>query len=100
MILLIVLLSILLIGMIPLGVRVLYGQQGARAWVTLGPLRFRVYPKRKDKNKSVGQSAQKVDFESHAKAKKKSVKPTSFLPLARLVMDFLSNGLYVYPQGS
>lgn len=91
MILLIVLLCLLLIGLMPLGVCAQYGQQGARAWVIIGPFRFLVFPsiKRKNKRMNTRRSGKKDQFESHAQSKKKDRKVTDFLPIVQLVLDFL-----------
>lgn len=91
MILLIVLLCLLLIGLIPLGVCAQYGQQGAQAWIIIGPFRFLVFPGIKHKNKRTnsGRARKKDGFESHAQSKEKDRKMTDFLPIVRLVLDFL-----------
>ncbi len=93
MILLIVLLCLLLIALTPLGVSVRYGQQGAWAWITFGPFRFRVYPKskRNKKQKSANRATKKDGFESHSEVKKNNRTLAAFLPLARLVLDFLTD---------
>lgn len=91
MVLLVLLVCLLLLGMLPLGICARYDQRGAQAWIITGPFRFPVYPggERKNKRKSAGAIPQKDGFESHAQIKKKSGKLTDFLPIVRLVLDFL-----------
>ena len=91
MVLLIVLLCLLLIGLTPLGVCAQYGQQGAQAWIIIGPLRFLVFPgNKREKSPAMPRGASKKDgFESHARIKKKERKLTKFFPIVRFVLDFL-----------
>lgn len=93
MVLLIVLLCLVLIAMIPLGACLRYGQQGTYAWIVTGPFRFQVYPtnKRRSKRKSAGRTKKKDGFESHARVNKKNRKLSVFLPLVRLILDFLTD---------
>ena len=92
MVLLIVFACLLLIGLIPLGVIAQYGQEGARVWVVIGPYRFLAFPgERKTKKKRPGKSSDKSGFESRAQVRNNRRDIRDFLPLVRVILDFLTD---------
>lgn len=84
---LIALLIILLIGFLPVGVSAEYDESGAGAWLTVWPVRFRLYPG-KAKGKKKDKRTPKESFEKK-KTVKKGGKYTDFLPLLRNILDLL-----------
>lgn len=87
---LIILACLLLIGLIPLGIRAWYEQGNAKVLLTIGPLRLAVYP-RKNRKKPVKSKNKKNDFESHAQVAKERRSIGDYLPVVQLVLDFLTD---------
>jgi len=95
---------IFLLGMLPLGGRVDYSGSGLNAWVLAGPVRIRLYPKRR-KNRPVPQKAekQKQVREKEPELPEPPARPqeepkketggslTDFIPLARLALKLLGD---------
>lgn len=93
---------LLLLGLLPLGVSAVYDEGGPLVRIIAGPLRFKVFPaaknkKKKDKKKSKdakkkdkGKSDKASGKKSGTKGKKKGGPVTDFLPLVKVVLDFLN----------
>lgn len=80
---------ILLIGAIPLGVRGRYDENGPLVQLLLGPIPWQVYPlkkKKREKNKKPAKTAKKKE-----KTEKKGGSVRDFLPLVRIVFEFLGD---------
>lgn len=89
--------GLILLGLawLPLGVRCRYDTDGFGAWLLIGPMRFRLYPRRKRTKKQ-----EEKPKENKISAPKKSGKDTKqkqggslkdFLPLLQLAKKFLSD---------
>lgn len=88
---LITLAALALLIMCPLGIRAVYDDTGARAWLILGPVRLKLYPsggKKKAKEKAPKQKKQSQGSAVSEPGKGGSYQ--DFLPVVRLVVDFLS----------
>ena len=93
---------LLLLGILPLGVSAVYDEGGPLVRIIAGPLRFKVFPaaknkkkkdKKKDKDtkkKDKGKSDKASGKNSGTKGKKKGGPITDFLPLVKVVLDFLN----------
>jgi hypothetical protein len=91
---LIALAAIVLIGLIPVGVSAKYDEDGAAAQVIIGPLRLRVYPGKgkKQPQKKEEKPEEELAQKTGAPAKKKKGGSLSdFMPLVRIVLDFLAD---------
>ena len=92
---LITLAVLFLIAIAPLGVRIRYDESGAYVAIIVGAFRIGVIPsKPKQKNKNKKQKEAKPTAEKKEPAKKENKKTnggsiTDFLPLVRIVLDFL-----------
>lgn len=89
----IALILLLLVGLLPLGIIGEYQAGGANAWLTVGPFRYRMYPKQKAADTKKEDTGFEKKKEGSAVAKKKSAGSVSdFLPLAdnlfSLLVDF------------
>lgn len=91
---------LLLLVLLPLGVVVKYNAEGPQVRVIAGPLRFTVFPAKKKEKKpkkekpTKDKKAKKQKAASSATAEKKQEKGGSildFMPLARLVLEFLTD---------
>ena len=85
---------LILLAILPLGVSVQYDSQGPRIYAAIGPVRFKVYPgKKKEKKPETEKKEKPVKNEKSSgtknTAEKKGGSLTDFLPLVRLVLDFL-----------
>lgn len=86
---------VILLMILPVGVSAVYDSEGPRVSVLAGPVRIPVFPvKKKDKK----QKPKKVKKQATAKPKtkqptseKKGGSLTDFLPLARIILDFLGD---------
>lgn len=82
--------AVLMLAIIPIGVQACYDSGGPRAAFMIGPVRVQLYPKATKKVKS--RSNDKQNGKSSSGKKKTSGGSISdFLPLVRLVLDFLSD---------
>lgn len=87
-----------LIAIIPIGVSAFYDESGPRAFVIAGPIRIKVFPQKKKKDKEkTPTTQQKPKKEKTKKAanpkpekKKKGGSIHDFLPLVDLVLDFIA----------
>ena len=86
---------LILLAILPLGVSVKYDAEGPRIYAAVGPVRYKVFPgKKKEKEKNKPEKAKKKESKPADKKKsseKKGGSLTDFLPLLRLVLDFLVN---------
>ncbi len=84
------LLVLLLLGLLPVGILARYDVDGPAAFLIAGPVRFRLYPrKRTNKTEQQKRTKTKDKFESHEKLKKGG-KLSDFKMIAQLVFKFLS----------
>ena len=74
------------IAILPVGIRGVYREKVAGAWLLIGPLRFRLYPA-KPKEKITSAQPEKRP----ASSTQKGGKLQDFLPIARTVLDFLQH---------
>ena len=93
---------LLLLGLLPLGIGAVYDEDGPLVRIIAGPFRFKVFPtaknkKKKDKKKDKqakekdkGKSHKTSGKKSQTKPKKKGGPITDFLPLVKVVLDFLN----------
>ena len=89
---LIILLSLLLIGMIPVGISAGYNNGDAQVAIVFGFLRFPLYPAESRKKKpSSAKKQKKEEFQSHVQIKKKKRNLTEYFPLVQVVFDFLKD---------
>jgi hypothetical protein len=82
-----------LIAMIPIGVSVIYNEDGPQAFVLAWPLRFLIYPMKKtkkEKEKPVKVKKTKTKAVLSQKKKKKGGSIHDFLPVVDLILDFLA----------
>lgn len=77
------------LAVLPLGVRLRYGEAGAFVWLLIGPARMRLYPKSGDKPAKVKKETNKETAKPQ-KADKKGGSLTDFLPLAKTAVAFLN----------
>lgn len=92
---LILLAVIVLLAILPLGVSVIYEESGADVWILAGPLRIRVYPRKKKPEekpeKPEWESAEKTKKQASSEVPRKRGSWKDFLPLVRLGMEFLGD---------
>ncbi len=92
---LILLAVIVLLAILPLGVSVIYEESGADVWILAGPLRIRVYPRKKKPEekpeKPEWESAEKTKKQAPSEVPRKRGSWKDFLPLVRLGMEFLGD---------
>ena len=81
-----------LLAVLPLGVRFQYDSGGAVVCVLAGPLRFTVFPRKKDKPKREKPKKEKAP-KNHTKKveKKKGGSLKDFMPLVQTGLDFLGD---------
>ncbi len=80
---------ILLIGILPLGVRGRYDENGPLVQLLLGPIRWQVYPRKKEKPPK--KKKEKKTAKKKEKTQKKGGSIRDFIPLIQLVFDFLGD---------
>ena len=91
---LIAILLLVLLGFLPLGIIGEYRSTGANAWLTVGPFRYLVYPRKKtaDTKKQGADFEKKKEGSAVAKKRKTAGSVSDFLPLAdnlfSLLVDF------------
>lgn len=93
MIWLAVVIILFLLCLLPVGVSAAYDRSGATAAFTVSFLRFQIYPRKKKDSESNADAKKKYkdDFESESSQKKHQGTLSDFLPLLRLILDFLSD---------
>lgn len=83
---------IALLAVLPLGVRFQYDSSGAVLCILAGPLRFRVFPSKKEKSKKEKpKKEKKPSKEAKSGAKKKGGNLKDFMPLVQTALDFLGD---------
>ena len=98
-----------LLAILPLGIRILYDENGPLVKVVAGPVKFTVYPRKKKEKKVSGKDAEKTAKEQKKPAEDGLPKPpqppaelkpakqssggslTDFLPFVKLGLDFLGD---------
>ena len=87
---LIALAAICLLGFLPIGVRLSYDENGGFVWLKLGFVKIKLYPQdAKEQKAKQGKKSNKKARKSENKTKGGNL--TDFLPIARIVFDFLSD---------
>ena len=86
---------VLLLAILPLGVRLVYNSEGFFLWVLCGPVRIAILPAKKKKKKSPAKDKKPkpapAKTEKPPQEKKRGGKLTDFLPFVRLATDFLGD---------
>lgn len=84
---------LLLIGILPVGVRLVYGEDTATIRLTAGPFRYRIYPRKRqakppapEKRETPAKKEKKEPAE-----KKKGGNIRGFFPLVKILLDFLGD---------
>lgn len=85
---------LILLAILPLGVSIKYDSEGPRIYAAIGPIRYKVFPGKKKKNKPEAEKTEKAQKENKTSGKKEGSQRTGgklsdFLPLVRLALDFL-----------
>lgn len=85
---------LILLAILPLGVSVRYDSEGPRIYAAIGPVRYKVFPGKKKEKKPEAEKPEKTKKEKKTSdkkegAQKKGGKLSDFLPIVRLVLDFL-----------
>ncbi|MBQ2785640.1 MAG: hypothetical protein IJF02_03975 [Oscillospiraceae bacterium] len=92
---LIALAVISLLAVLPLGISAKYDEQGPQLWGIAGPVRWKLLPgkkKTKDTEKKPEEAKKKkVEKPASEKTEKKGGSVTDFVPLVRIVFDFLAD---------
>lgn len=79
------------LAILPLGVRGMYDSNGPRLWLLLGPARLALFPSRKEeKTKSKSQKKQ-PQAKAETNGKKQGGSFSDFLPIVKVVLDFLGD---------
>ncbi len=78
------------IAVLPVGVRLRYSEAGAFAWLLIGPVRKKLYPKSGDKPTKV-KKAEKNDGQKSEDRDQKGGSFADFLPLVKTVLAFLND---------
>lgn len=78
----------ILLALIPIGIRLVYSQQGPMAWLLVGPIRFGLIRKEKQKKKPAGESADTVGQRNTHNKTGGSL--GDFIPLAGQVLKLLN----------
>lgn len=90
----IILAVLVLLCLIPLGIRAVYNQDGMKLWLLIGPLRIILFPKPKKPKEKKGLPQKKKTAASQKKAVEKESKEggslKDFLPLLGVVKGFLA----------
>lgn len=101
---------VIVLALLPLGVRVSYGADGPLVWILLGPVRYTVFPrpKKEKKEKKKDAPAEKTEAQKEESSlpqppqppkeevpksgpEKKGGSVTDFLPLVNVALDFLGD---------
>ena len=89
---LIALAVLILILLLPVGIRAVYNEYGAFAWLLIGPVRFLLHPGKPTKRSGKTETKRSTEnFPSKADktSANKGGKLTDFLPLAKIVLEAL-----------
>lgn len=79
------------LAILPLGVRGMYDSNGPRLWLLLGPARIAIFPTpKREKTKSPPQKKQ-LQAKSKTDEKKQGGSFSDFLPIVKVVLDFLGD---------
>lgn len=76
------------LAILPIGVSAIYDAGGAAVWMIVGPIRLRVYPSDKKKDRKPEEKKEKKK-ETASSTKKTGGSITDFIPLAQVVLDFV-----------
>ena len=90
----VILLLIFLILLIPLGVSATYDDRGPLVKVIAGPVRFRIYPKKKDDRAGKTKESQKAagaSGQARKEQKKKGGRFKEFMPYVQMGLDLLND---------
>ena len=82
---------LLLLAVMPLGVRFLFDSDGPLLYILAGPLRFKVSSSNKKKPKKEKPGKQVKKTTGKTVAKKKGGSLSDFMPLVRMTLDFLGD---------
>ena len=83
---------LVLLAVLPLGVRFLYDSDGPLLHIVAGPLRIKVFPSNKEKQKKEKPKKEKKTAATVKKGtKKKGGSINDFMPLVRTALDFLGD---------
>lgn len=87
---LIALAAICILAFLPIGVRLSYDESGGVVWLKMGFIKIKLYP-REAKAQNAKQSQKNSNKSKNSEKKTKGGNLTEFLPIARIVFDFLSD---------
>ena len=82
--------SLLLLGLMPMGLRTAYDAAGLSATLFFGPVKFCLYPGR-PKEKRTKENTAKNPKQPSSKGKSSGGSISDFLPLVQLILDFLND---------
>ena len=93
---LVALATVMLLAVLPLGISAKYNEYGPQLWVIAGPVRLKLLPGKKkakntEKKLKERKNKKKANAPAAEKAEEKGGGVTDFLPLVRVVFDFLSD---------
>lgn len=85
---------LLLLAMLPLGIRLDYNADGVRVTLHVGPVKYTLYPGKKKRNQEQEEPGQKKAVptpaaEAKGKKKESGGKLTDFMPLVKTILDLL-----------
>ena len=82
---------LLLLAVLPLGVRFLYNSDGPLLQLLFGPFRFKVFPSDKERPKKNKPKKQVKKNKGKKTSKKKGGRLSDFMPLVRTALDFFGD---------
>ena len=88
---LIALAAIVGLAILPLGVRGMYDSHGPRLWLLLGPARIALFPSPNGKEMKSKPRGKKPQAKSRTDEKKQGGSFSDFLPIVKVVLDFLGD---------
>ena len=88
---LIALAAVVALAFVPLGIKAKYDEDGAAAWLLLGPFRTALYPSRKKNKKLQTEENAETEEKKTAGKEKKGGSFSDFFPLLDAVLDFLGD---------
>ncbi len=85
---------LILLAMLPLGIRLDYNADGVRVTLHVGPVKYTLYPGKKQRNQEQEEPEQKKAVptpatEAKGKKKESGGKLTDFMPLVKTILDLL-----------